>query len=68
MPYRRPSAQHARRQLTRVQQALAALRSLEVSDWRERASKAENLRRLEAQERKWKGILEPPPVERFYTF
>lgn len=64
---RRPySTAYARRQLSRVEQALESVRALKVTEWRKVASKAEALRQLEAEERKWRRVLEPGPLERFY--
>lgn len=55
--------QHAIRRLAQVQQALASVRALKPTDWREATRKAESLRRLEAQERRWRGVIEPRRVE-----
>lgn len=61
------SRRYAERQLASTQQALASVRALQVgADWRKAATKAQTLRRLEADERKWQAVLEPRPVERFF--
>lgn len=57
---------YARRQLENVEQALVGVRAAKVgSDWRKAATKAETLRSLEAQQRKWRNVLEPRRMEMF---
>lgn len=66
---RRPySPATARRRLASVQAQIAHWRATDCTGaWRRAADKARALAALESQESRWLAVLNPPPVERFYT-